>query len=204
MELDFTRINNISVSDFTAEKQPHTDPTELQKGTAEYKNIPESQKMIQSDLIGLDGIGKLQRQADQQRLEIDRTAKIYKEYQRNTKISSQLQTEIIKGVKAGEDIYFLFLKACKVISLMTSNPIFYSQLESDIKSIYGEGLENPAPLRKELAETKERLYRLKEALKREPEHDNLVRIKRAITAHENKIKNIEDVIAHTESKEKPA
>ena len=44
------------------------------------------------------------------------------------------------------DIYSLFLKAVKAISLMTSNTVFYSQLEGDIRAIYGHGLLDPLPL----------------------------------------------------------
>lgn len=54
-------------------------------------------------------------------------------------------------MKAGENVYNLFLKAVKAISLMTSNSLFYSQIEADTRAIYGEGLQEQAPLKCELA-----------------------------------------------------
>ena len=53
-----------------------------------------------------------------------------------------------------EDIYSLFLKACKAVSLVTSNDIFYKQLEADIRTIYGEGLLEPIPLQMEIQQKK--------------------------------------------------
>ena len=206
MELDFTKLNKLSVLDFAegaGKKQPPTSPTsptsptEPRKGSGEYKTPTEPEKPLQGNL---EGIGKLQREADQRKREIDETARIYREYQHNIKLSGQLQTEILKGARAGEDIYSLFLKACKAISLMTSNTVFYSQLEGDIRAIYGEGLQNPAPLRKELTEVQKRLQKLREALERELEHDGKERIKRAINAHENRIAELEAKIKQAESK----
>lgn len=63
-----------------------------------------------------------------------RAEEIYKEYQKNIMLSSQIQTEILKGLKAGEDIKPLFLKAIKVISLMTSNSVYYNQVEKAINN----------------------------------------------------------------------
>ena len=113
------------------------------------------------------------------------------------KTSGQLQADILKGVQAGTDIYSLFLKAVKAISLMTSNTAFYSQIEADIKNIYGIGLQLPAPLTLELMDTQERLDRLREAEQREP---NIGSIKRAITAHQNRITELEKQIAKAQEK----
>jgi len=200
MELDFTRLNSLAFMDFTGKKEAPKKPSETLKGEGGYKTPTEPEKPLQGNLEGLEGIGKLQREADQRKREIDETARIYREYQHNIKLSGQLQTEILKGARAGEDIYSLFVKACKAISLMTSNTVFYSQLEGDIKAIYGEGLQNPAPLRKELTEVQERLQKLREALERELEHDSKERIKRAINAHENRIAELEAKIKQAESK----
>jgi len=132
MELDFTRLNSLA---FIAPKKP----SETQKGEGEYKTPIEAKKPLETLTEGLEGINKLQREADRKKQDIDRSLAIYREYQQNIKTSSQLQTEILKGARAGEDIYSLFLKACKAISLMTSNTVFYSQIEGDIRAIYGQG-----------------------------------------------------------------
>lgn len=82
---------------------------------------------------------------------------------------------------------------------MTSNKTFYSQVEADLISIYGIGLQQPAPLKLELMDTQKRLDRLREAEQREPNIDS---IKRAITAHQNRIAELEKQIA--KAQEKPA
>ena len=197
MELDLTRLNSLAFTDFKREqekKQAPESPTEPRKASGEYKTIADNKKPLETLVEGLEGIHKLQRQADAKKMDIDRSLAICKEYQQNIKTSSQLQTEILKGAKAGESVYSLLLKACKAISLMTSNSVFYSQLEGDIRALYGQGLLDPLPLQIELQETQERLTRLREALNREIEPDAKERIQRAVKAHEAKIADLESLI----------
>ena len=123
-----------------------------------------------------------------------RTLEVYRTYQENIKRSDQLQTDILKGLKAGEDVYSLFLKAAKAISLMTSNSLFYSQTEADIKNIYGVGLNQKPPLQIELQETKERLQRLTEAEQRETDYRSRECIKSAIKGHKTRIETLEAMI----------
>lgn len=191
MELDFTRLNSLAFMKKEAPKKP----SETLKGEGEYKTPIEVKKPLETLTEGLEGINKLQREADRKKQDIDRSLAICREYQQNIKTSSQLQTEILKGARAGEDIYSLFLKAVKAISLMTSNTVFYSQLEGDIRAIYGQGLLDPLPLQIELQQVQERLKRLREAEERELEADSRERIKRAVTAHENRIAELEALIA---------
>lgn len=191
MELDFTRLNSLAFMKKEAPKKP----SETLKGEGEYKTPIEVKKPLETLTEGLEGINKLQREADRKKQDIDRSLAICREYQQNIKTSSQLQTEILKGVRAGEDIYSLFLKAVKAISLMTSNTVFYSQIEGDIRAIYGQGLLDPLPLQIELQQVQERLKRLREAEERELEADSRERIKRAVTAHENRIAELEALIA---------
>lgn len=197
MELDLTRLNSLAFTDFKREqekKQAPESPTEPRNASGEYKTIADDKKPLETLTEGLEGLHKLQRQADAKKMDIDRSLAICKEYQQNIKTSSQLQTEILKGAKAGESVYSLLLKACKAISLMTSNSVFYSQLEGDIRAIYGQGLLDPLPLQIELQETQERLTRLREALNREIEPDAKDRIQRAVKAHEAKIADLESLI----------
>ena len=193
MELNLDRLNGLRFADFQ-EKQPSKTPTDELLGAEEYKTSAEQENALKRQLEGLQG---LQRKADQNKAEIDRNLEVYRTYQENIKRSGQLQTDILKGVQAGTDIYSLFLKAVKAISLMTSNTAFYSQIEADIKNIYGIGLQLPAPLTLELMDTQERLDRLREAEQREP---NLGSIKRAISAHQNRITELEKQIAKAQEK----
>ena len=204
MELDLTRLNSLAFMDFPERKTAPKKPSEELKGEGEYKTPTEPKRGLETAVEGLEGIHKLQREADRKKQDIDRSLQIYREYQQNIKTSSQLQTEILKGARAGEDIYSLFLKAVKAISLMTSNKVFYSQLEGDIRAIYGQGLLDPLPLRIELQQVQERLQHLREAEERELEADSRERIKRAITAHEARVAELEALIKSQESRERPA
>ena len=195
MELNLDRLNGLRFADFQ-EKQPSKTLTDELLGAEEYKTSAEQEHALKRQI---EGLGALQRKADQNKAEIDRNLEVYRTYQENIKRSGQLQTDILKGVQAGEDIYSLFLKAVQAISCMTSNKTFYSQVEADLISIYGIGLQQPAPLKLELMDTQKRLDRLREAEQREPNIDS---IKRAITAHQNRIAELEKQIA--KAQEKPA
>ena len=201
MELNLDRLNGLRFVDFQ-EKQPAKTPTEELLGTEEYKTSAEQENALKRQI---EGLGALQRKADQNKAEIDRNLEVYRTYQENIKRSGQLQTDILKGARAGEDIYSLFLKAVQAISCMTSNKTFYSQLEEDIKTIYGRGLQEPAPLLLEIQQAQTRLSKLREAEQRETEPDSLQRIRSAIKAHESKIAELKALITGTpEAQEKPA
>ena len=201
MELNLDRLNGLRFVDFQ-EKQTAKTPTDELLGAEEYKTSAEQENALKRQLEGLQG---LQRKADQNKAEKDRNLEVYRTYQENIKRSEQLQTDILKGARAGEDIYSLFLKAVQAISCMTSNKTFYSQLEEDIKTIYGRGLQEPAPLLLEIQQAQTRLDKLREAEQRKTEPDSLQRIRSAIKAHESKIAELKALITGTpEAQEKPA
>ncbi len=199
MELDFTKLNSLAFMDFSEippEKQPSKMPTETLLEPEGYKTPLEEENALQGLTEGLQGIPILQRQADANKAEKERALAVYREYQKNIKLSGQLQTDILKGVKRGEDIYSLFLKAVQAISLMISKTVFYSQLNDDIRAIYGAGLSEPQPLKLELEEVQTRLEKLRDASTRETEPaDSLQRIERAIQAHEQRATQLKDMIA---------
>lgn len=153
--LDFSGL----FSPIEGEKQAPESPTEPLLRAGEYKTITEPQKPAERLTEGLEGqqAKKLYLDTQREREDHKRSLEVYKTYQENIKTSSQLQTDILKGLKAGEDVYSLFLKAAKAISLMTSNSLFYSQIEADIEAIYGRGLQHKPPLQKALQEAQERL-----------------------------------------------
>ena len=181
------------------EKQAPESPVEPFLGAGE-KTLTEPQKPVDGLTEGLEGqqAKKLYLDAQREREDHQRSLEAYRAYQENTKRSEQLQSEILKGIKAGEDVYSLFLKAAKAISLMTSNSVFYSQIEDDTRSIYGRGLNYKPPLQNELQDTQKRLQRLLEAEQREADTDSRERIKRAVKAHREHIAELEAMIARAE------
>ena len=193
MELDFSKLNKIAFSEFSdapPEKPPSTMPPEQFLTQGEYKDTTERGNAVEWHT---EGLGALQRKADQNRAEKEQTLEVYRTYQENTKQSGQLQTEILKGVQRGESIYTLFLKACKAISLMTSNPYFYTQLQEDTIAIYGAGLLEPEPLKMELEAVEGRLQKLRDAQAKgaagSPQN-----IARAIQAHEQRAGELRELI----------
>lgn len=201
MELDFTKLNSLAFMGFS-EIPPEKQPSKTLLEPEPYKSPLTEENALQGQLEGLQGIPILQREADAIKQERERAVAVYGEYQKNIKLSGQLQTDILKGVKRGEDIYSLFLKAVQAISLMTSNTVFYSQLNDDIRAIYGAGLSEPKPLELELEEVQERLQRLREASQRGTEPaDSLQRIERAIQAHEDRTRQLTALITKAQSGE---
>lgn len=203
--LDFAGL----FGDCVEQKSRSKTPSETILEGGQYKTITEPQKPVEGLKTGLQGIPQkeppeqakiLLLNTQREREDRQRSLEVYRTYQENIKTSSQLQTEILKGLKAGEDVYSLFLKAAKAISLMTSNRLFYSQIEADIEAIYGRGLQHKPPLQKELQETQTRLQRLLEAGQRKQPPDNRERIQRAIEAHRATIERLEDMIAKADTK----
>lgn len=190
--LDFTGL-------FSQEEAPET-PVEPLLGAGAINNPIEPQKPVQGQINGLEReqAKQLFLQATREQEDHRRNLEVYRTYQENIKTSSTLQTQILKGLKAGEDVYSLFLKAAKAISLMTSNSVFYSQTEEDLKAIYGRGLQEKPPLQIELEEVQGRLQKLIEADKREKDSDSKERIQRAIQAHKNKATELREMIEKTQ------
>ena len=129
----------------------------------------------------------------QEQVEHERCISIFKGYQKNIKASEEMQAEILKAVKAGESPTALFLKAAKCISLMTSNEVFYEQIECDILSIYGSGLLEPDSVQLELERVNERLEKLESARDRET-GDNKRRIESAIKIHRIRAAELENLL----------
>lgn len=72
-----------------------------------------------------------EREAGQHALEICR------EYQRRTIQTGELQAQILKGVRAGEDPVALLLLAARALSLCLSDKAFYEQVARDATANYG-------------------------------------------------------------------
>ena len=198
MELDFSFIEGS-----TAEKRPSKMSAARLSEQGEYKTTSEAEKRAEGPETPQESnagetvkIGALERAAKDEKHKKEAAAEVFRTYQQNIKTSGQLQTDILKGVKAGEDMTALFLKACKAIALMVDNPLFYDQVEEDLAAIYGAGLGQPYPLKKELEEVRERLQRLMEAQQRETEpEDSRQRIAAAIRAHEVRAGELEALLA---------
>lgn len=189
MELDFTALRNLT-------DKPPERPRTAFNGTDDI-NSPSDVKAQntapQRATEGKEQAGQLTNLYNLEQAEHERSLAIYRDYQSNIKTSGELRTQLLKGARAGEPPVLLLLKAVECISLMTSDKLFYSQIEGDIRSIYGAGLLEREPLELELRNVKERLEKLEQARERE-EGDSKRRIEAAIQAHRKRAAELENLI----------
>ena len=115
---------------------------------------------------------------------------VYQAYLKNVRLSEEIQSDIIRGAKAGEDPFSLLLKALRAICLMTNSDVLYKDVELSMRAIYGASLGQPGPIRIELANTEERLAKIRAAAAVTEEGETLERMKSAIKAHEALIQRL--------------
>ncbi len=137
------------------------------------------------------------RELDLVRREQESARRICAVYQENTKKASALLGEILKGLKQGEVLPALFLKAMECLSLLTGDAVVYLQSKEDLYNIYGRGQKDPATLKLELAEVKDRLAMLTrpELINGQTTPEVRQRIKRAIAEHRDLAEQLERDIA---------
>ena len=97
---------------------------------------------------------------------------VYKSYQQRGRVSEELQMEILRGAREGEDPCILLLKATRAISLMTGSDTFADQIERLLRGVYGEALGYKAPLALEIEEVKDRIAHIEKAMQ-STENDQL-------------------------------
>ena len=61
---------------------------------------------------------------------------MHQAYQANIRKSEELLHRILLGVRAEEDLYSLFMKACEAIGLMCGDSIFLSQVQEFCRGNY--------------------------------------------------------------------
>lgn len=199
MDLDFSKLDKLGFLDFedtgeatgTAPEDTKTEqgdaPTLDFKALETASTAPEGQ--------GLAFIKLTREQEDRARLQ-----EAYKGYQSNIRNAGELRTQILKGVKAGEDPVALFLKACECISSMTGEKLFSEQVERDLKAIYGEVFLEPIPLEWELEEVRDRLEKLQKALQGKTEPEDRYRIEEAIEAHRKRAGKLEELLGEAKAR----
>lgn len=184
INLDFSGLDSITLQTAKKDFKEFFKDEGVEKIPIEDEISPEKANLSpQEELVEKVALARL----DRAKKDHKHTLEMYKDHQNNIRQAGQLQTELTKGVRAGEPAYTLLLKAIKAISFMTGNKTFYSQIYKDIKAIYGEGLKEQVPIEWELDEVKERLANMRDAIEREAtEADSKERIKKAIEAHEKR------------------
>lgn len=119
---------------------------------------------------------------------------IYRAYLDNTRKSEELQCEIMKGAREGEDVCVLLVKACRAISAMTGSNVFAEQVERSLRAVYGEALEVHRPLEVELKEAEERVEKIRAAEATCEESDLKEAMHNAVRSHEARIQHLKDLL----------
>lgn len=179
MSLDFTALDNLkkqtAIFDFS---EPFAD----EEGS--YTNGTEKPATGQNTPAHTH-------QLDKALLEREKVREVYQSYQENIHRAGSLRSEILKGIKRGEDPVKTLLKAVECISLMTGDTVIYTQAREDIRTIYGWGLGDPGALQEELEAVQERLDKLTRA-KVPPGQE--IRLQGAIQAHKDLVQDLERAI----------
>ena len=176
MGLDFTALDNIALQTAKIDFLGAFDDEE-----------GDSFKTSESHATG-QNTGTPTHQLDKAVQEREQVRKMYSDYQENIHRAGTLRSDILKGMKRGEDPLALLLKAVECISLMTGDTVILSQARADILAVYGWGLGETAPLQDELKHAQERLERLTRANTPPGQEE---RLQGAIRAHREYIELLE-------------
>ena len=180
MELDFSKIDNLGNP-----QKPASEPKEVNhsKTLKTAKKPTEGKKEPQAQA--------LQRKANDRKKQLEDSAGILKEYQKNKRLTNELVAEITKGIQQGADIHGLFLKAVEALALTTNDTLLYDNARQNLKTIYGIGLKETYALELEREDTQTRLERLTQALNDAVRVEDKERLKNAIEAHQKHLKAIQ-------------
>ena len=172
LELDFTALHNIgNIEEKQKPQKANISPLEcipIESIEERLKAVKTENKAITEQTTNKRANILLTAQQEDHK----RMAEAYGEYQKNIRVAGQIRTEVFKGIRQGEDTNILLLKACKAISLMTGDSLFYKQVLEDMKAVKGKGLLEPAPLQIELEEVQTRLRNMRKALDRETQEEH--------------------------------
>ena len=140
MSLDFTILENLTKETIAEEKQAPRSPLEPLKDKTSINTSLENKEAVQGQIETQTGNNELIRRIERKNIEKSDQKQIISMYKENLSKASIKQSEILKGIKAEDNIYNLFFKAIDTIELLSNNKAFSNQAKKDIIKIYGEKL----------------------------------------------------------------
>lgn len=140
MSLDFTVLEDLTDETITDEKQAFKSHLKPLKNKTSINTRLDNKKAIQGQTEGQTGNNELIRRIERKNIKKSNQKQIISMYKENLSKASIKQSEILKGIKAEDDIYNLFFKAIDTIELLSNNKAFSNQAKKDIIKIYGEKL----------------------------------------------------------------
>ncbi|MEE3499356.1 MAG: hypothetical protein VZS12_09540 [Ruminococcus bromii] len=159
----------------------------------EQQGIEQAKKDFADDQT-TDGAARspLERQQAQTREDQARAFDVYKQYQQNIMLTGQLDTEIIKGLQAGEPLPSLFLKAMKAFYLCKGAENALPIIENTLLTVYGTGLKEAEVRAMQADQIQQRLDNLRTAYKSETNDDDRKRLQQAIRMHEKRLESVKE------------
>ena len=130
MQLDFTGLDRI-----TADTG--------REGEGVQNTTPAAENAADATTGADTGTKILQREANQRKETLKTAGDVYKRYQEAKRDTFLLQAEILKGIRqpAENDIYSLFLKTAKALSLAICDRAFYTQIAAELPQYFPEALD---------------------------------------------------------------
>lgn len=122
----------------------------------------------------------------------------YQKYQENIRRSEELQMEVLKEVRECQDPYRLLLKTARIVSLMTESDTFVNQIERMVYQVYGEALGEKIPVEMEMERVRDRLERIREAMKTADNLDIREGMELAVHSHEQKLERLKKKLESAE------
>ena len=135
----------------------------------------------------------LERQQAQTKADQARAFDVYKQYQQNTILTETLDTEIIKGLQAGEPLPSLFLKAMKAFYLCKGAENALPIVEDTLLTVYGTGLKEAEVRAMQAEQIQQRIDNLKKAYTAADTDREKKRLQQAIKAHERRLERINQI-----------
>lgn len=135
----------------------------------------------------------LERQQAQTKADQARAFDVYKQYQQNTILTETLDTEIIKGLQAGEPLPCLFLKAMKAFYLCKGDENALPIVEDTLLTVYGTGLKEAEVRAMQAEQIQQRIDNLKKAYTAADTDSEKKRLQQAIKAHERRLERINQI-----------
>ena len=175
MAIDLSLLDKISTP--TAAQEPRK---EVSRG-----NVPATEQNALNEAAGPLNV-KAYYSIELEKKQREQTRQMYADYLKKTRESERIMGEITKGIMDGTDPAQLLLQAIEIIGNMTGNEIFTTTNRENMNTIYG-ATGNKFFSEMEADEIRQRLSRLEEALTRETDENSRERIRRAITAHRDRI-----------------
>lgn len=129
MKLDFSALESEQKNSAKRRISDFNEAGDIE--THEKDKTPENDKIIA--IRGDERAEQLSVSYQQEKRAQELMVQVYREYQRNIRLSEKLRTEILKDSEAGKPLINLLLKAAKCISLMTADSVFFYQLESNLR-----------------------------------------------------------------------